>query len=48
MTVTNRNRYIGQISPFEKAVHAKVKKWRKVKTMEDMEYSNARLIPKYK
>lgn len=52
MTVTQKNRYIGQLSPrqkFEKAVRTPPKKkWIKVKRIEDMEYPNARLIPIYK
>lgn len=51
MTVTNQNRYIGQLSPrkkFIRDVYTPPKKWHKVKTMEDMELRNARLIPKYK
>lgn len=31
-----------------KAAHERPKKWRKVKTMEDMELDNGRLIPIYK
>lgn len=51
MTVTNRNRYIGQLSPRQKLMKSAItppKKWRKVKTIADMEYSNARLIPIYR
>lgn len=43
-------RYINQLSPeqkFWREVDAPPKQWHKVKTMEDMEYRNARLIPRY-
>lgn len=48
--ITNKNRYIGQLTTRDKlykAAHERAKKWRKVKTMEDMEYDNFRMIPKY-
>lgn len=43
-------RYINELTPeerFWREVAAPPKRWHKVKTMADMEYHNARLIPKY-
>lgn len=43
-------RYINQLTPeqrFWREVVTPPKKWRKVKTIADMEYSNSRMIPIY-
>lgn len=44
-------RYINQLTPrqkFWRGVYTPPKKWVKVRHIEDMEMSNARLIPIYK
>lgn len=51
MTVTNRNRYVGQLSPRQKhakAVRTPNKKWTKVRTIADLEMPHPHLIPIYK
>lgn len=41
------NQYVGGLSPRQKAVRWKAKKWLKVRHIEDMCAPHARLIPIY-
>lgn len=41
------NQYVGGLSPKEKAMRWKPKKWFKVRHVEDLCCANARLIPLY-